>query len=129
MVLVKLKIVEFLLRCNIKVGQKLAFYHAMYSATDEIKTVSKGEKFDLRGMSNRMKNIIIHDQDVIDKRLAECNKCEFLFKPTNTCKKCGCFVDAKTKIATASCPVGKWGKEYEFIKGVAVNGTSPNPEL
>ena len=24
------------------------------------------------------------------------------------CKKCGCFMKEKTKLAHASCPVGKW---------------------
>lgn len=42
------------------------------------------------------------------KRIEICNSCEHLFKPTNTCKKCGCFMDVKTWLAPASCPIGKW---------------------
>lgn len=41
-------------------------------------------------------------------RLTICLGCEHLFHPTNTCKKCGCFVHAKTKLTNATCPVGKW---------------------
>jgi hypothetical protein len=43
-----------------------------------------------------------------NSRLAVCNSCEFLFKPTNTCLKCGCFVQAKTYIPIAKCPLDKW---------------------
>ena len=41
-------------------------------------------------------------------RLEECLKCEHLFKPTNSCLKCGCFVHAKTWLRNEKCPVGKW---------------------
>ena len=34
--------------------------------------------------------------------------CEEYFKPTGSCKKCGCFVRLKTKIASQSCPLDKW---------------------
>jgi len=39
-----------------------------------------------------------------------CNSCDFLFKPTGTCKKCGCFIAAKAAIADANCPINKWPK-------------------
>ena len=35
----------------------------------------------------------------------------------------------KIRLATSRCPVGKWEKEYEFIKGQAVNGTRATTEL
>tara|TARA_R100000008_G_C3490541_1_gene118490 strand:- start:105 stop:326 length:222 start_codon:yes stop_codon:yes gene_type:complete len=41
-------------------------------------------------------------------RWAECQSCEYLFKPTGTCKKCGCFMKLKTKLKNAKCPIGKW---------------------
>jgi len=34
--------------------------------------------------------------------------CEEYFKPTGSCKKCGCFVRLKTKIASQKCPLDKW---------------------
>ena len=127
MELVKLKIIDFLLKYNIKIGQKLAFYQAKYSAGEEVEQMVKKQKFDLRGMSNRMKNVILYDQDIIDKRREICDGCEF--KLGLNCKKCGCFIKAKTRVATASCPVGKWEKEYKFIEGKATNGTQVTSEL
>lgn len=112
--LIKYKVIELLLQININIGRKLTFLLAKYEADEYIEN---NEKLDLRGISNRMKNVILHDQDIIDKRLAICNSCEFLFKLTGTCKKCGCFVSKKTRVSTQSCPISKWGKEYEFIKG------------
>ena len=118
-----LNIINFLLKINIQIGKRLAFYQAKYSAQEEIETLTKSQKFDLRGMSDRVKNVILYDQDIVDRRWAECEKCEFLIKPTNNCKKCGCFMKAKTRVATARCPIGKWEKEYDFIKGKPINGT------
>lgn len=41
-------------------------------------------------------------------RLAICNSCDELFRPTKQCKKCGCFVKAKALYAESFCPVGNW---------------------
>ena len=49
------------------------------------------------------------DDETAENRMETCLNCEFLIKLTKTCKKCGCFMQAKTKLADASCPVGKWG--------------------
>ena len=114
---------KYLLKLNIKIGQKLTYLIARYEARNEIEEVIKTGKFDMRGISERFKNVIIHDEDIVNRRWDICKGCEFLFKPTNTSKKCGCFMKTKTKIATSRCPIGKWEKEYEFIKGQAVNGT------
>ena len=113
----KRKIIDYLLNVNIKIGRKLVFLKTKYEADDY---AVKNDKIDMRNISSRFKNILLHDQDIIDKRWDECQKCEFLLKPTNSCKKCGCFMKVKTKIATASCPIGKWEKEYDFIKGEKV---------
>jgi Family of unknown function (DUF6171) len=43
-----------------------------------------------------------------EERLAICRACPFLFKPTMTCKKCGCFMRAKTLLNHVECPEGKW---------------------
>ncbi len=125
MELVKLKIVNLSLSVLRIITLKLLYYQAKYKAEDEVQEVTKKQNFDLRGMKDRVKNVMLHDQDIIDKRWAECEKCEFLIKPTNNCKKCGCFMKVKTRVATARCPIGKWEKEYNFIKGQAVNGTQP----
>jgi hypothetical protein len=39
-----------------------------------------------------------------------CKACPELIKLTTQCKKCGCFMDAKTELPHAECPLGKWGR-------------------
>lgn len=43
-----------------------------------------------------------------DRRFEICKGCEHLIKFTKQCTKCGCLMALKTKLAPASCPVGKW---------------------
>lgn len=45
---------------------------------------------------------------VAESRLDVCRGCERLFTPTLTCKECGCFMAAKTRLTAATCPLGKW---------------------
>jgi len=42
-----------------------------------------------------------------------CNDCEKLYKPTSTCKLCGCFMKVKTHLVSAKCPANKWSKYAE----------------
>ena len=124
---------KYLLKLNIKIGQKLTYLIARYEARNEIEEVIESGKFDMRGISERFKNVIIHDEDVINRRWDICKACPEL-TASNRCKKCGCFMKAgdkfvKIRLATARCPIGKWEKEYEFIKGQAVNGTRVTTEL
>ena len=113
---------KFLLKINIFIGRRITYLIAKYEAEGEVQEVVKSQKFDLRGMSDRLKNVMLHDQDIIDKRLDICNGCEFLTEK-NKCEKCGCFMKVKTRVATARCPIGKWEKEYNFMDGKKVNGT------
>ena len=46
--------------------------------------------------------------DVAEERYSICKACPELIKLTNQCKKCGCFMIAKTKLEKATCPLGKW---------------------
>ena len=48
------------------------------------------------------------DRDIRDKRLNICKGCEQLFKPTRTCRECGCFMSLKTWLKDATCPLNKW---------------------
>ncbi len=47
-------------------------------------------------------------EEVAQYRLEICKGCEFFRPKTQTCKKCGCFMKAKSMLANAKCPVGKW---------------------
>jgi hypothetical protein len=42
------------------------------------------------------------------KRLDICLGCDRLIKSTKQCKECGCFMNIKTQLPHASCPLGKW---------------------
>tara|TARA_Y100000310_G_C20608110_1_gene776593 strand:- start:1074 stop:1370 length:297 start_codon:yes stop_codon:yes gene_type:complete len=76
----------------------------------------KNENLDLRTISGRIKSVLLHDSGIIEGRLAECHDCEHFIKVTSQCRKCGCFMKAKARMATSRCPIGKWEKEYDFIK-------------
>lgn len=41
-------------------------------------------------------------------RFAICQSCPELLPVVNQCKKCGCFMELKTKLNAAKCPLGKW---------------------
>jgi hypothetical protein len=41
-------------------------------------------------------------------RYSICLECPELINTTKQCKKCGCFMNQKTKLKMASCPIGKW---------------------
>jgi hypothetical protein len=45
-----------------------------------------------------------------NERMDICRACPELIKITSQCKKCGCFMKEKTKLADASCPLNKWNK-------------------
>jgi hypothetical protein len=46
--------------------------------------------------------------DVAKQRFDTCLSCPELINITKQCKKCGCFMAAKTKLEAAKCPLGKW---------------------
>lgn len=47
-------------------------------------------------------------EEVSKERYSICLSCPELIKLTKQCKKCGCFMFAKTKLTNATCPLGKW---------------------
>ena len=115
--ILKLNILNYFLKIIKKFTLRLLALQSEYKASNEISDLEQGKiDLDLRSMKERLKNVMLHDDDIIQKRWDICQSCEFLFKPTNSCKKCGCFMKGKVRVATASCPVGKWDKEYDFIK-------------
>ena len=86
------------------------------------------EQLDMRTAPPAVNYNVIHDEEVLKARWDLCSSCEVL-TDANKCEQCGCFMKFKTKVATSRCPIGKWEKEYEFIKGQAVNGTHATTEL
>ena len=47
-------------------------------------------------------------EELHEFRLAICRTCEFFKPKSERCAKCGCFMQLKTKLEHAKCPVGKW---------------------
>lgn len=50
---------------------------------------------------------------VLIDRLKICEDCPFYRHSFKQCKKCGCIMPQKAKLADAYCPVHKWGKFEE----------------
>ena len=50
----------------------------------------------------------VDDEKIAEDRFAICKACPELIQLTNQCKKCGCIMSLKTKLAAATCPIGKW---------------------
>ena len=48
--------------------------------------------------------------DVYEDRIAICKECIYYFKPTGSCKDCGCFMKIKARLAPMSCGQKKWQK-------------------
>jgi len=72
----------------------------------------------LRDMAEQTAVDVIPDsakapEDISAKRWEICSSCEHLYKPTNSCKKCGCFMVLKTTLKKAQCPIKKWDR-YEL---------------
>jgi rRNA maturation protein Nop10 len=52
--------------------------------------------------------------DVKESRPSACESCEFFMRLSRQCVKCGCFMDLKTELPHAFCPVHKWGR-YQAV--------------
>ena len=48
------------------------------------------------------------DEATSKERYSICKGCPEFINLSKQCKKCGCFMSAKTKLAAATCPIGKW---------------------
>ena len=46
--------------------------------------------------------------ELAEQRFSICQDCPEFFKPSSQCKKCGCFMNSKTRLEMAKCPIGKW---------------------
>ena len=47
-------------------------------------------------------------KELAKERWDICTSCPRFFKPTGTCKECGCFMRIKTQVKSVECPIGKW---------------------
>jgi predicted Zn-ribbon and HTH transcriptional regulator len=58
-----------------------------------------------------LKKIVIVNEQIEQERFSICSSCEYLVE--DRCRKCGCFMKKKVKLAPAKCPIDKWGKIEE----------------
>ena len=79
----------------------MSFAGKLKSRLIEIKNVAS-EK------ASNLKSELVADSDVAAQRLTICLACPSLNQKTSTCRECGCFVYAKTKITHSNCPLKKW---------------------
>lgn len=56
--------------------------------------------------STLLKNKV--EDSIQEFRYNICQNCEKLYKPTDTCKVCGCFMKIKTWMPKQACPLSKW---------------------
>lgn len=72
------------------------------NAWEEYKLKNGVTPFDLLNKNNYI------ETSESNKRMEICLGCDHLIKLTNQCKECGCFMNLKTKLKDAICPIGKW---------------------
>lgn len=71
----------------------------------------------MRTIEHNNNGIIIHEivieeddyasQELINQRLSICNSCEFNVN-NESCSKCSCLLQHRTKYKELFCPEGKW---------------------
>jgi hypothetical protein len=54
------------------------------------------------------KNIDKVSEIIQKERMSICKECPQFIKITGQCKECGCFMESKTKLPDAYCPLLKW---------------------
>lgn len=53
-------------------------------------------------------NVPRASEELANHRYSICEGCPELIQLTKQCKQCGCFMNLKTKLEQATCPLGKW---------------------
>jgi hypothetical protein len=74
---------------------------------EETTEISHGKNKPVRPWDLFNKNKERATKEIQQERMAVCKACPFLLF-TGQCSKCGCFMEAKTRLADAECPEDKW---------------------
>ena len=81
----------------------------MADSLENIKQVIQNNKYSLVSPLDLVNpNTEWAEESLSNERYSICKSCPELIKLTKQCKKCGCFMVAKTKLQLATCPLGKW---------------------
>jgi len=78
--------------------------------SDKFKSSEKGKNFPraVKPWDLLNTNAPRATDEVASNRLSICRECPELLKITSQCKKCGCLMNLKVKLADAYCPLHKW---------------------
>ena len=52
--------------------------------------------------------VILTEAELSRERLKVCEDCPSFRKLSRQCALCNCFLDLKTKLVAASCPIERW---------------------
>jgi len=52
--------------------------------------------------------VVLSEAELAEERIKVCNECDAFRRMSRTCSVCNCFMDLKTKILRASCPLELW---------------------
>ena len=63
--------------------------------------------FNIQHIPKTLLKQLVFEEEVLQKRWTACGSCEFLTK-RNRCRKCGCWMGIKSRIARMKCPMGIW---------------------
>lgn len=78
------------------------------SKWEEYKSKKENEQREVRPWDLVNPNTEWASEEKANDRYNICKSCPELIKLTKQCKKCGCFMAAKTKLEHATCPLEKW---------------------
>ena len=90
-----------------KEGKPQRLYNGEWLQTWEI---IPGDQVKLPPDAEEISPLFFTTPEQKQERLAICYACDRWKPSTRQCKECGCFMDLKSKIKAADCPLGKWGK-------------------
>ena len=82
--------------------EDLSLPSASHMASNLLTSLKKAGKKMLKGEK------LAASSAIAEKRITVCNECPKFMKDHGRCSLCGCFLKAKIKIASESCPIGKW---------------------
>ena len=69
--------------------------------------------FDLIKHTITSQEAFLVSDEVVEKRIKICQKCEHYDMTQHRCKECGCFLGIKSRMAPESCPIGLWSAHDE----------------
>jgi len=80
---------------------------------DKIKNLSGFSWNLIKYIHENQDGILFVTDEVQRERMLVCRSCDKYDELQNSCKECGCYLPAKTKVILDSCPLGKWTEDKD----------------